>query len=696
MNSVLRISAIIIFCFSCTISVQAQSFQWANAITSEGFNEAFDLVADAEGNVYVAGQIEFLSDFGGGTVLESEGIHDIFLAKYSNTGNLIWAKRAGGRGGDKAQSIALDNFGHVYIVGEFVDTANFDNIIKISTGINDMFLAQYDTSGHAQWVSHIGSVDTLNTRGYGVTCDNAGNIYICGGTQGPTFYEGNFLFYTYGNNVNYDATFFKFDSSGNMIWARKIGSSDTDRAMGIAADNNGNIYVTGSYAGRGHFSPTDSIAAFGRSDVFLAKYDTAGNYQWAVNAGDTGSDRSYDVTINSDGNVIITGEFSYQGRFGPNTVYSHGLTDMFVAAYTPSGTNLWALSGGGPDEDVARGISHDNNGNILVAGDFGGSASFPPYNIVGNGYADAFLAMFNSAGTILQNFRYVGSPNNDRGRGVGVDPSGNVFFCGEFNSSIDFDSHHLTGDTLLDIFIAKFGIGSTQCSVQITSSGNATCPNECNGVAVASANGQGPYTYIWDTSPQQFSASATNLCAGIYSVVISDALGCTATTTVTINEPDPLQLTPNIDDASCQTCTDGSIDLIVNGGNPAYSFQWSNGDTTALISGLAGGDYSVCVTDANMCSLCDTFTVDAPTAIGEMVQSNLFTVYPNPFKDKIHVTCFQSQPHRIQLTNITGTIIFENVSTLNEQDFDVSELAAGVYFLMIVQDEKYQTVKILK
>ena len=172
----------------------AQTFLWDRTIKSEGFDESYDLAVDPQGNVYVAGMIEYLADFGNGFFLESSGVHDIFIAKYDSTGTLVWAVKAGGRDGDKIQSITLDGQGSIYVAGEFEDTSYWGPIMKVAEGGNNMFVARYDTSGNVQWVRSLGTVSPSHTRGYGVCTDANGNVYVAGGTLGDTYYDGNFLF----------------------------------------------------------------------------------------------------------------------------------------------------------------------------------------------------------------------------------------------------------------------------------------------------------------------------------------------------------------------------------------------------------------------------------------------------------------------------------------------------------------------
>lgn len=595
-------------------SCNAQYFQWGKTINSEGFDQAYDIVADEDGNVYVAGQIEFVTDFGNGVLREAFGVHDIFVAKYSHTGRLVWAKNAGGKGGDKAHSIALDGLGNLFLAGEIEDTAYFDGIM-ISTGlaeINNMFIAKYDTSGDALWARNIRIDGPLQTRGYGITCDAAGNAYICGATRGDTYYGNTYLFTTTGD---YDATLFKFSPSGGLIWSRKMGGLESDKAYGVVADNQGYIYVTGYFVGQAFFAPGVSRTGRGGTDIFLAKYDTSGVLQWVEQAGDAGFDRGWDVTINTNGQIAITGEFQANAGFGSNTVFSNGNHDMFLAAYISSGNNLWALSGGGPEDDIGRGLCHDNSGNLFVIGDYGGSAQFPPQSLNGNGHSEIFLVSYNSSGSALRWIRSFGEHENDRGRGVTADPAGNIYACGEYFDSLRLDNSTLYGELLLDIFVT--GLGSTPpCNTQLSLSGQITCAGACDGEILATPAGSGPFTYSWTNIPGLSGPVANGLCAGTYTVNVTDASGCTSSASLTLNDPAAASVIVLNSDASCFGVCDGIASASANGNGP-FSFSWS---TTPIqsgnaVSGLCAGIYTVTCTDASGCTVTESIEIFEPPRI---------------------------------------------------------------------------------
>jgi hypothetical protein len=239
MIKTIRNIALITLYFS--ISASAQTFQWYKTIKSVGNEEAYDIAIDHDGNEYVAGMIEYEADFGNNVILESVGSHDIFIAKYDSSGNLIWAKRAGGRGGDKVQSIVLDGQGFFYIAGEFEDTCTWDTIVKMTPdiGVNNMFVARYDTAGHVQWVRNIETNGHLHTRGYGVASDAQSNVYVSGAMEGDAFYDSTFLFTTAGD---YDCMLIKFDKFGNLGWAKRMGGTDSDKSRSIISDGGNFLY----------------------------------------------------------------------------------------------------------------------------------------------------------------------------------------------------------------------------------------------------------------------------------------------------------------------------------------------------------------------------------------------------------------------------------------------------------------------
>ena len=143
---------------------------------------------------------------------------------------------------------------------------------------------------------------------------------------------------------------------------------------------------------------------------------------------------------------------------------------------------------------------------------------------------------------------------------------------------------------------------------------DALCNGQCDGaIDVTTTDGTAPYTSAWSNGAT--TEDLSGLCAGSYTLTVSDAKGCTATETYQINEPGNLQATVSATDATCQGNCDGSVSASATGGTAPYSFAWSNGASGATASGLCAGSYDVTITDANGCSTLSTVVVNEPSLL---------------------------------------------------------------------------------
>ena len=208
-------------------------------------------------------------------------------------------------------------------------------------------------------------------------------------------------------------------------------------------------------------------------------------------------------------------------------------------------------------------------------------------------------------------------------------------------------------------------------TVAVTGS-DPLCGNSSDGSASAVATGGlPPYTYQWDAAANNQTAStASNLSAGAYSVVVTDANGCTATGTVTLSAPVGIAASISEVDESCPGANDGSIDLAVSGGSQPYTYLWSNASTSEDLAGISAGTYDVTITDANGCTATASGTVSAPNAI------QLSAVVTD-------VACFSLPQGGIDLSVSGGTAPYTYQWSNNATTEDINFVVAGTYSVTV-------------
>ena len=191
---------------------------------------------------------------------------------------------------------------------------------------------------------------------YAVAVDGHANIFVTGAfTSTNIAFDTNILI----NAGGYDIYLAKYDSAGHVLWAKSAGNNKNDWSFTVANDLSGNVYIAGRFMSRtlsfGSVTLTNFDTSTLTSDLFLAKYDAAGNIIWALSAGGLGSEEAYAVKTNNAGEVILTGWFSSTSlTIGSYTLANAGGNDIFIAKFDSLGNVLWAQSANGNGNDLAN------------------------------------------------------------------------------------------------------------------------------------------------------------------------------------------------------------------------------------------------------------------------------------------------------------------------------------------------------
>ncbi|WP_395060081.1 SBBP repeat-containing protein [Flavobacterium sp.] len=464
---------------------QSPNLAWAKAVGSTGIDDSRSVTVDAAGNVYTIGQFSGTVDFDPNTgvfnLTSASGSNDVFVSKLDSSGNLVWAKALGGAGVDIGHGISVDAAGNVYTTGRFQGTVDFDpnagvfNLVATGATV-DVFVSKLNASGNLVWAKAMGGTST--DIGYGIALDPIGNVYTTGYFQGTADFDPNAgVFNLTSTSAGGSLGVFvsKLDASGNFVWAKAMTSTIGVIGYGIVADTAGNVYTTGYFEGNADFDPNAGVfnlaSAGGSADFFISKLDASGNLVWAKVMGGTGSDYAYSIAVDTTGNVYTTGYFEGIADFDPNVgvfnLTSSGVQDVFISKLNASGNFVWAKAMGSTGSDYAYSIAIDTTGNVYTTGSFFGTVDFDPnagiLNLTSAGGNDVFASKLDTSGNMVW-AKAMGGSGSERGYGITVDASGNVYTTGNFEGTADFDPNvgvsNLTSFGVRDIFVHKMSVSA--------------------------------------------------------------------------------------------------------------------------------------------------------------------------------------------------------------------------------------------
>ena len=340
-----------------------------------------------------------------------------------------------------------------------------------------MFLVKYDSNGNVLWSKAEGA--TVPSAGAMwascVATDSLGYVYVTGSYTNPVLTIGSTVLI---NNGDRDIFLIKYDSTGNVVWAKGDGGSRTELAQSLAVDNSGHVYVTGSFYSPmmiiGQDTLYDDTTLYNKSDIFLVKYDSSGSAVWALRAGGENYEEGESVAISADGSVYLTGYFmSPSISFGSNTLtHSGGWEDLFFVRFDENGNVHWAKHAGGLGRDWGTGLSVDANHRIYLAGGFdsdsigfGSTILVKPTALCFVPCEPSFLAEFDSTGKVIcadalaSGFHHIGPAFDMHIVAVASDAFGNAYISGDYRAANPFP---IGNDTLpyfsgaQSIFLAKY------------------------------------------------------------------------------------------------------------------------------------------------------------------------------------------------------------------------------------------------
>jgi hypothetical protein len=400
-----------------------------------GFDEATDLVVDADGFVYVAGWSESF----GGTGFDG------FVVKLSPDGSqVVYSKFLGGSGFDVAMGLAVNPAGGVYVVGHTTST-DFPLVHAFQTerqGDSDVWIAQLDTAGALVYSTYYGGSSFEN--GMAIAAGPTGAIYITGSTGSLDLPAATGFQQAHGGGSG-DGFVVKINPDGSgPVYATYLGGSGEEFVSAIAVDAGDRAYIAGG-TGSLDFPIAAAVQAAhgGGNDGFLTKLSPDGAALIvSTYLGGFDGDTVIGMALDQAGAVYLTGS-TWSWNFPTSNAYQPyhrgGLGDGFLTKLTPDGLGFeYSTFFGGDGYDVGVKVVVDGDGKAQIAGETD-SFLFPLVGAVQEqvNWVDTFYAKFSTDGQALLRSTPLGGSGFDVAHGLGLSPSGDVWMAGR-TDSLDF------------------------------------------------------------------------------------------------------------------------------------------------------------------------------------------------------------------------------------------------------------------
>jgi hypothetical protein len=350
---------------------------WAKSLGGIRNDEAFSLAVDNSGNTYITGTFGDTVDFDPGadtTLIVSSDYYDGYIMKLDPAGNLVWANSFGGDNHTHARYVTLDAGANILISGHFAGQTDFNpgagayNVY--ATGAENVYILKLNNAGAFMWVKTFEGIFSIPTA---LKVDVSGNIYTTGYFDGTADFNPGAATYNLTSVGNNEIFVAKLNSSGNFVWAKKVGGSWNDDPHSMTVDLSGNVYIAGSFSDTVDFDPgpgTFNLISNNYDDGFILKLSSTGNFVWASSISGGNYDKCTGVITDSSGFVYLTGVYygiiDIDPGLGIFMAGSSGTGAAYITKLDATGNLLWMLNHGGDFFPGGRQLCLNPSGNIYL------------------------------------------------------------------------------------------------------------------------------------------------------------------------------------------------------------------------------------------------------------------------------------------------------------------------------------------
>lgn len=699
--------------------------QWGRAFSGSVVGTGNAVTCDPWGNVYFVGDYSgSINYWNGSSITISSTSRHLYVAKVNSQGAFLWIKGLNSslyNGTSEGFAVMCDAVGGVYIGGCFTGTVDFNPATgvntKASAGSSDGFILKLDTAGTYQWCYKTGnytgqdcvmSLSQPNSGGYlyyagyyntsgtfkalsgsvdksngssgqgnfilstnwsqalSIVCDTSGSFftgsyYVVGFFTGTADFNPSGLGYSLTAVGGRDIFIAKYNALSHLVWAKSMGSTQSDEGKGIGMDSQGNIWITGYFEYLTDFDPGPGTATLttytlsGTPDVFLAKYDPNGNYQWVGKMGGVQDDRGRGIFIDDLDNIYSTGTYMNIPDFdpGPATYTAMYGNQYYTEAYVHKMASCSA----------APSLTGSISGTTQLCPGASAIYSFGPV-----GGATSYNWLLPSG--------WIGSSTT---RSIQVSPSASgsmsltvANFCG------------VSAPLIYSITVSQLP------AIGVTANPSTVCPGQS-----VTLTATGGISYSWSPGNQSGNSYVITPAQPLsYTVTGSNSTGCKNSAQVHINLFPTVSVSVSGPDTICNGQT---INLLASG---AQNYTWSSGENGAgiSVSPVQSTVYTVSGTDINGCSSQAQLHIEVLDCgvVGlEKGQAKApVLLYPNPNKGVLFLENCSENTTPLLYNSLGQLVQLKNKESAcnSRKELDLTLLPRGVYFIRI-EDQVWKVLK---
>lgn len=603
------------------------------------------------------------------------GDTDPWTIKLDASGNIVWQYVPSGDYLDGSHDVIEMKNGGEYVVAGYYSIPILGNYYDYYT---DFLIYKLNNTGGYIWWRTLGG--SSHEQATAVAELNNGALIVTGWTFSN---DGSVT----GNHGGGDVWLVRMTGSGGVVWKKCFGGSNYDAANDIVATPDaGYILVGETQSNNGDVSYNH-----GGKDCWVVKLNSLGAIEWEKTYGGSSDEVATSIHATTDGGYIVTG---YTSSNDGDVTGHQGLYDYWVFKIDAVGNIVWQKTFGGSSHDSPSSIDLTTDGGFVVAGyssstdgDVSTNKGYVDYWIVKSGFPEVINTQIDSIQSVSCNSLSDGS--------IGITSSGGLapYTYQWSNGSTTEDISNLTTNdysvTITDsngclVIKGPINVGAlTTIGATIDQVNPISCSGDSDGsISITPSGGNPPYNYLWSNGST--SEDVSNLFDGSYHVTVTDLDGCYSVYGPVVVDPiSEVGLTVNlVQPVFCSGDSDGSISITPSGGNPPYTYLWSNGATTEDISGLVYGNYIVVIEDVNGCVYAKG-PITVNTTINP-ISVNIDLVQP--------VSCNGDSDGSISITPTGGNSPYTYHWSNGSIQEDISNLPSGNYTCTVIDVNGCATV----